>query len=135
MLPDLVRWEAVLLAELGYGLDLAACAVTGATDGPRLCLAAHRPRGRARRRPGNGATRLLPLPGFLVGGNTADRRGLARRAAPDRPFPGARRLRPPAPPAAPGARGAVSTASPADEFAFCSESGCTGRKPARTRHA
>ena len=28
-----MRWEAALLAELGYGLDLAACAVTGATPG------------------------------------------------------------------------------------------------------
>jgi DNA repair protein RecO (recombination protein O) len=26
---DLVRWEALLLADLGYGLDLSACAVTG----------------------------------------------------------------------------------------------------------
>ena len=33
LLPDLVRWEAMLLAELGYGLDLSACAVTGATAG------------------------------------------------------------------------------------------------------
>lgn len=28
---DLVRWEALLLAELGYGLDLSACAATGDT--------------------------------------------------------------------------------------------------------
>src|SRR5690349_3319029 len=27
-LPDLVRWEVLLLADLGYGLDLSACAVT-----------------------------------------------------------------------------------------------------------
>ena len=32
MIADLVRWEAGLLADLGYGLDLAACAVTGATE-------------------------------------------------------------------------------------------------------
>ncbi len=32
-LPDLVRWEALLLADLGYGLDLARCAVTGGTAG------------------------------------------------------------------------------------------------------
>src|SRR6202035_271096 len=29
MLGDLVRWETVLLADLGYGLDLTSCAVTG----------------------------------------------------------------------------------------------------------
>ncbi len=32
-LTDLVRWELVVLSELGYGLDLSACAVTGRTDG------------------------------------------------------------------------------------------------------
>ena len=51
--------------------------------------------------------RLLPLPGFLVGANTGGAGGLARRAAPDRPFPGARRLRPSAPAAAAGAADAV----------------------------
>lgn len=30
---DLIRWEALLLAELGYGMDLGRCAVTGATQG------------------------------------------------------------------------------------------------------
>lgn len=29
---DLVRWEALLLADLGYGLDLSACAATGDTQ-------------------------------------------------------------------------------------------------------
>jgi DNA repair protein RecO (recombination protein O) len=28
-----IRWEALLLADLGYGLDLTRCAVTGETDG------------------------------------------------------------------------------------------------------
>src|SRR3954465_7476398 len=32
-LTELVRWEVMLLADLGYGLDLSACAVTGATEG------------------------------------------------------------------------------------------------------
>src|SRR3954447_23409551 len=32
LLADYVRWEAELLAELGYGLDLARCAATGATE-------------------------------------------------------------------------------------------------------
>ena len=64
LLPDLVRWEAAVLAELGYGLDLGACAVTGATEG----LAYVSPRtGRAVSAAGAAAwkTRLLPLPAFL----------------------------------------------------------------------
>lgn len=68
VLPDLVRWEATVLAELGYGLDLETCALTGATGG----LAYVSPRtGRAVARDAAGlwATRLLPLPGFLAGAN------------------------------------------------------------------
>ena len=60
-------WELALLADLGFGLDLAACAVTGAADD----LAWVSPRsGRAVSR-GAGAPwaeRLLPLPAFLRGG-------------------------------------------------------------------
>jgi DNA repair protein RecO (recombination protein O) len=66
-----VRFELNLLAELGFGLDLAACAVTGAvTD-----LVYVSPRsGRAVSRAGAGdwADRLLPLPGFLLGQGPAD---------------------------------------------------------------
>ncbi len=66
-----VRFELGLLAELGFGLDLAACAVTGAaTD-----LVYVSPRtGRAVSRAGAGvwADRLLPLPGFLLGQGPAD---------------------------------------------------------------
>lgn len=67
-----VRWEMGLLAEMGYGLDLDACAATGATTGlthvsPRtgraVSAAAAEPY----------AGRLLALPGFLVPG-----RGLPR---------------------------------------------------------
>ena len=63
----LVRWEASLLAELGYGLDLSACAVTGETGG----LGFVSPRsGRAVSVGAAGvwAGRLLVLPGFLFGG-------------------------------------------------------------------
>ena len=70
-LPDLVRWEVMLLAELGYGLDLARCAVTGATAG----LAHVSPRtGRAVSAEAAGIwrERLLTLPGFLVGANRAE---------------------------------------------------------------
>jgi len=60
-----VRFELALLAELGFGLDLRACAVTGQTSD----LAYVSPRsGRAVSRQGAGAyaDRLLPLPGFLL---------------------------------------------------------------------
>lgn len=75
MIADLVRWEAALLADLGYGLSLSACAVTGATAG----LAYVSPRtGRAVTAEAAGVwrERLLTLPGFLLdpaeGGTQAD---------------------------------------------------------------
>ena len=61
-----MRWEADLLAELGYGLDLARCAITGSTED----LAFVSPRsGRAVSEPAAGEwrDRLLPLPRFLLG--------------------------------------------------------------------
>lgn len=61
-----LRWELGLLKELGFGLDLTACAVTGATEG----LAHVSPKtGRAVTRAGAGgwADRLLPLPEGLAG--------------------------------------------------------------------
>jgi DNA repair protein RecO (recombination protein O) len=70
MLSDLVLWETVLLAELGYGLDLATCAVSGDTAG----LAFVSPRtGRAVTEAAAGIwkSRLLRLPAFLAGGDTA----------------------------------------------------------------
>lgn len=69
-LPLLIRWEAQLLAELGYGLDLKSCAISGAESG----LAYVSPRtGRAVARDAAGVweSRLLRLPGFLTGGNSA----------------------------------------------------------------
>jgi DNA repair protein RecO (recombination protein O) len=66
VLTDLIRWETVVLADLGYGLDVSRCAVTGRTEG----LAFGSPKtGRAVTREGAGewAARLLPLPGFLSG--------------------------------------------------------------------
>ncbi len=61
-----LRWELLLLDELGFGLDLGSCAVTGAREG----LAFVSPRtGRAVSRVGAGAwaDRLLPLPECLMG--------------------------------------------------------------------
>ena len=69
-LTELVRWEGALLAELGYGLDLSACVVSGVVSG----LAWVSPKtGRAvsDAAAGEWRDRLLRLPGFLVGGNTA----------------------------------------------------------------
>ena len=64
---SLVRYELLLLAELGFGLDLESCAVSGSNDN----LVAVSPRsGRAvsaaEAEPYSG--RLLPFPPFLRGG-------------------------------------------------------------------
>ena len=62
-----VRWELGLLEQLGFGLDLSPCAVTGGNDalvwvsprsGRAVCASAGEPY----------REKLLPLPGFLLGG-------------------------------------------------------------------
>ncbi|MCQ4161336.1 DNA repair protein RecO [Roseomonas sp. GC11] len=67
LLADYIRWEGLLLEGLGYGLDLSACAVTGAREdlthvsprsGRAVSAAAAEPY----------RARLLPLPLFLLGG-------------------------------------------------------------------
>jgi DNA repair protein RecO (recombination protein O) len=61
---DYVRFEALILAELGYGLDLAACAVTGVHEG----LTHVSPRTGRAVSAGAAAPyldKLLPLPAFL----------------------------------------------------------------------
>ncbi|MTH97737.1 DNA repair protein RecO [Roseibium sp. RKSG952] len=65
--PLLVRFELALLDELGFGLDLAACAATGATDdlayvSPKSARAVSRDAGRPYH------DKLLPLPPFLADG-------------------------------------------------------------------
>jgi DNA repair protein RecO (recombination protein O) len=70
-IPDIwpavyVRFEAGLLEELGFGLDLSRCASTGSTDdlawvSPRTGRAVSRAAGEPYR------DRLLPLPPFLLG--------------------------------------------------------------------
>lgn len=65
--PLFVHWELGLLNELGFGLDLSVCAVTGISDdliyvSPRSGRAVSREAGQQYR------DRLLPLPGFLIGG-------------------------------------------------------------------
>jgi DNA repair protein RecO (recombination protein O) len=76
LLPGLVAFEAGVLAELGYGLDLERCAVTGATEG--LALVSPRT-GRAVSEAGAGEWRekLLRLPPFMLGAGTPGPRDLA----------------------------------------------------------
>lgn len=72
-----LRWEMRLLEELGFGLDLTCCAVTGAREG--LVFVSPKS-GRAVSRDGAGdwADRLLPLPQGLLGQGPADREELAQ---------------------------------------------------------
>jgi DNA repair protein RecO (recombination protein O) len=94
-----LAWEVLLLGELGFGLDLTGCAVTGGADD----LAFVSPKtGRAvsRAAAGDWADRLFPLPPALTGGSGGIPQGLAitghflaRELAPtlgDRPLPAAR---------------------------------------------
>jgi DNA repair protein RecO (recombination protein O) len=66
-----VRFELLLLDELGFGLDLSECASTGAREGlayvsPKSGRAVSREAGEPWKE------RLLPLPGFLAGAGSAD---------------------------------------------------------------
>ena len=66
-----VRYEYLLLSELGFGLDLSACAATGTTAdlayvSPRSSQAVSRDAGLPY------AAKLLPLPAFLIGAAAAD---------------------------------------------------------------
>ncbi|MDB6454595.1 DNA repair protein RecO [Falsirhodobacter sp. 20TX0035] len=63
---DYLRWELRLMEEVGFGLDLTRCAVTGQADD--LVFVSPRT-GRAVSRAGAGdwADRLLPLPAVLLG--------------------------------------------------------------------
>lgn len=65
-----MRWELALLEELGFGLDLSTCAVTGARDG---LMYVSPKSGRAVSAAGAGewADRLLPLPPCLRGEGSA----------------------------------------------------------------
>lgn len=66
----LVRYELLLLAELGFGLDLETCAVSGANDD----LVAVSPRSGRAVSAGEAepyAGKLLPLPRFMLEGGTA----------------------------------------------------------------
>jgi len=67
----LVRYELLLLSELGFGLDLSGCVASGATDdlryvSPRSGGAVSGAAGESYR------AQLLPLPAFLRDGGTGD---------------------------------------------------------------
>lgn len=98
---DYIRLELLVLGDLGFALDLSACAVSGATDGlafvsPRTGRAVSAAAAEPFR------DRLLPLPGFLVGDESDARQipqglklaghFLSRHifAPTDRPLPAAR---------------------------------------------
>ncbi len=66
----LVRYELLLLAELGFGLDLDRCVVTGATDD--LCYVSPKSGAAVSRGAGMGhAAKLFVLPTFLREGGAA----------------------------------------------------------------
>jgi DNA repair protein RecO (recombination protein O) len=62
--PMVVRFELQLLAELGFGLDLAECAATGTTD-ELIYVSPKSGRAVSREAGAPYAQRMLPLPGFL----------------------------------------------------------------------
>jgi DNA repair protein RecO (recombination protein O) len=66
-----VRYELLLLAELGLGLDLTRCAATG--EPGDLVFVSPKSRQAVSRAAGTPwAARLLPLPAFLIGNSPAD---------------------------------------------------------------
>lgn len=71
----LVRYELLLLAELGFGLDLSRCAATG--GGEDLAFVSPRSAAAVSRAGAMGyESRLLPLPSFLLQGGTGDWRAI-----------------------------------------------------------
>ncbi len=97
-----LHWEVSLLEELGFGLDLSACAVTGSPD-DLIYVSPKTGRAVSRQGAGEWADRLLPLPQCLLGQSSLDYREvseglrttghfLAKIAAElaDKPLPAAR---------------------------------------------
>ena len=67
---SVARYELLLLAELGFGLDLSACVATGATDD--LAFVSPKSGGAVSRGAAAGyEARLFPLPPFLCEGGSA----------------------------------------------------------------
>ncbi len=98
-----LKWELALLEEMGFGLDLSACAVTGGLE-DLAYVSPKTGRAVAAEAAGKWADRLLPLPPELLGAGTGAARNvveglrttgffLANRLAPslgNRPLPAAR---------------------------------------------
>ena len=61
-----LQWEMALLEEMGYGLDLSSCAVTGATEG-LVYVSPKSGRAVSSKGAGEWAARMLPLPDVLRG--------------------------------------------------------------------
>lgn len=61
-----LQWEMALLEEMGYGLDLARCAVTGTSEG-LVYLSPRTGRAVSEAGAGDWADRLLPLPPVMRG--------------------------------------------------------------------
>lgn len=64
-MPEIVRWELLLLSELGFGLDLAHCALGGNPDDLRW-VSPRTGRAVSDERAGEWRSRLLPLPGCVL---------------------------------------------------------------------
>ncbi len=70
--PDLwplayLKWELALLDDMGFGLDLSTCAVTGGAANDLSYISPRTGRGVSRAGAGEWADRLLPLPACLLG--------------------------------------------------------------------
>ncbi|MCA8883171.1 MAG: DNA repair protein RecO [Rhodobacteraceae bacterium] len=72
-----LQWELALLEDQGFGLDLSACAVTGATTG-LVYLSPRTGRAVSAAGAGDWADRLLPLPPCLLGQGAAENPEIAR---------------------------------------------------------
>ncbi len=66
-----LQWEVALLEEMGFGMDLSACAVSGLND-DLFYVSPRTGRAVSRLAAGDWADRLLPLPHVLLGKGDAD---------------------------------------------------------------
>lgn len=67
-----LRWEMVLLEELGFGLDLSGCAVLGVQANDLSYVSPRTGRAVSRAGAGEWANKLLPLPPCLLGEGMAE---------------------------------------------------------------
>ncbi|SIT90963.1 DNA replication and repair protein RecO [Yoonia rosea] len=98
-----LRWEQALLEEMGFGLDLSACAVRGVNE-DLVYVSPKSGRAVSREAAGEWADRMLPLPPVLAGKGDASNSEIARalgttgyfiehrliKSLGDHPMPGAR---------------------------------------------